>query len=246
MSNRLTAEQQRKIEENRRRALERRAQRLGQAVKQTSAGFNSTSVQIQPSKQSVAPDPAALAHHRDTSSPASAPQRFVPLPRKESQSFNNQTQGAPKHQQLSDSGNQINQSPLCNPASSRQVGFNFQSFILCLKYSLLFFLMPFTIFSCRHKLLTHFLRQEVNMRAAQSCLVEEALVWTQLSPNLTSPPAALVVQLAHSTRKRLVNLPEVLWHSFPQTPQLWVLYLQKSLPSLWEENVYLTQRTASE
>ncbi|XP_029314570.1 SWI/SNF-related matrix-associated actin-dependent regulator of chromatin subfamily A-like protein 1 isoform X2 [Cottoperca gobio] len=50
MSNQLTAEQQRKIDENRLRALERRAQRLGQTVsinKQTSGGFSSTSVQIQ-------------------------------------------------------------------------------------------------------------------------------------------------------------------------------------------------------
>uniref|UniRef100_A0A7N9AXB3 SWI/SNF-related matrix-associated actin-dependent regulator of chromatin subfamily A-like protein 1 n=1 Tax=Mastacembelus armatus TaxID=205130 RepID=A0A7N9AXB3_9TELE len=79
MSNQLTAEQKRKIEENRRKALERRAQRLGQTVstdKQISAGFNSSSasVQTQPPKHSAATDPATLAHHRDTSNPISAPQ----------------------------------------------------------------------------------------------------------------------------------------------------------------------------
>uniref|UniRef100_A0A674NBG6 SWI/SNF-related matrix-associated actin-dependent regulator of chromatin subfamily A-like protein 1 n=1 Tax=Takifugu rubripes TaxID=31033 RepID=A0A674NBG6_TAKRU len=45
MSNQLTAEQKRKIEENRRKALERRAQRLGQIASsnnQTSGSFNST------------------------------------------------------------------------------------------------------------------------------------------------------------------------------------------------------------
>ncbi|XP_040913940.1 SWI/SNF-related matrix-associated actin-dependent regulator of chromatin subfamily A-like protein 1 [Toxotes jaculatrix] len=123
MSNQLTAEQQRKIEENRRKALERRAQRLGQTVctnKQTSAGFSSTSLQIQPPKQSVAPDPANIAQHRDTSSSVSEPKRFVAPINQESQSFSYQKQG-PKHQQLSGSGNQINQSTLCNSASSRQV-----------------------------------------------------------------------------------------------------------------------------
>uniref|UniRef100_A0A7N8WXY6 SWI/SNF-related matrix-associated actin-dependent regulator of chromatin subfamily A-like protein 1 n=1 Tax=Mastacembelus armatus TaxID=205130 RepID=A0A7N8WXY6_9TELE len=75
----LYKEQKRKIEENRRKALERRAQRLGQTVstdKQISAGFNSSSasVQTQPPKHSAATDPATLAHHRDTSNPISAPQ----------------------------------------------------------------------------------------------------------------------------------------------------------------------------
>lgn len=123
MSNQLTAEQQRKIEENRRKALEKRAQRLGQAVstnKQTSEGLSSTSVQIQPPKQSVAPYLAALPSDRDASSSVSAPKLFVPPPRKETQSFSSQNQG-PKHQQSSGGGNQINQSALCN---SRQVRFN--------------------------------------------------------------------------------------------------------------------------
>uniref|UniRef100_A0A8C4HPM3 SWI/SNF-related matrix-associated actin-dependent regulator of chromatin subfamily A-like protein 1 n=1 Tax=Dicentrarchus labrax TaxID=13489 RepID=A0A8C4HPM3_DICLA len=92
MSNQLTAEQQRKIEENRRRALERRAQRLGQSTsssKQTPGGFSSTSVQVQPSKQSFTADPATLGHHRETPSSASAPKLFVPPFKKDSQSFYN-------------------------------------------------------------------------------------------------------------------------------------------------------------
>ncbi|KAM9346996.1 SWI/SNF-related matrix-associated actin-dependent regulator of chromatin subfamily A-like protein 1 [Symphorus nematophorus] len=127
MSNQLTAEQQRKIEENRRKALERRAQRLGQTVssssssnQQSSIGFNSTSVQIQPPKQSLNSDPASLTHHRETTSSAPAPKRFVPPFKKDSQSFFHQNQG-PMHQQLSGTGNQINQSSLCISASSRQI-----------------------------------------------------------------------------------------------------------------------------
>ncbi|XP_078117856.1 SWI/SNF-related matrix-associated actin-dependent regulator of chromatin subfamily A-like protein 1 isoform X1 [Sander vitreus] len=117
MSNQLTAEQQRKIEENRRRALERRAQRLGQTIRsdtQTSSGLSSTSVQVtlQPSKQCVASDPASLAQHT-----ATAPKRFVPPFKKDSSSFNNYNQG-PKQQQLSATSNQINQS---SSASTRQI-----------------------------------------------------------------------------------------------------------------------------
>ncbi|XP_035532610.1 SWI/SNF-related matrix-associated actin-dependent regulator of chromatin subfamily A-like protein 1 [Morone saxatilis] len=119
MSKQLTAEQQRQIEENRRRALERRAQRLGQS-KQTSAGFSSTSVQVQPSKLSFTAGPAALSHHRETPSSASAPKLFVPPFKKDTQSFFNLKQG-PKHQQVSGIGNQINQSTLSNSASSRQI-----------------------------------------------------------------------------------------------------------------------------
>uniref|UniRef100_A0A8C4HQK8 SWI/SNF-related matrix-associated actin-dependent regulator of chromatin subfamily A-like protein 1 n=1 Tax=Dicentrarchus labrax TaxID=13489 RepID=A0A8C4HQK8_DICLA len=83
MSNQLTAEQQRKIEENRRRALERRAQRLGQSTsssKQTPGGFSSTSVQVQPSKQSFTADPATLGHHRETPSSASTKSQHVSSP----------------------------------------------------------------------------------------------------------------------------------------------------------------------
>lgn len=43
MSNHLTAEQQRKIEENRRKALERRAQRLASSTTQIVGSLNSTS-----------------------------------------------------------------------------------------------------------------------------------------------------------------------------------------------------------
>uniref|UniRef100_A0A8D0ALU0 SWI/SNF-related matrix-associated actin-dependent regulator of chromatin subfamily A-like protein 1 n=1 Tax=Sander lucioperca TaxID=283035 RepID=A0A8D0ALU0_SANLU len=120
MSNQLTAEQQRKIEENRRRALERRAQRLGQTIRsdtQTSSGLSSTSVQVtlQPSKQSVASDPATLAQHT-----ASAPKRFVPPFKKDSPSFNNYNQGPKQQQQLSATSNQINQ---ISSDSTRQVRF---------------------------------------------------------------------------------------------------------------------------
>uniref|UniRef100_A0A8C3G946 SWI/SNF-related matrix-associated actin-dependent regulator of chromatin subfamily A-like protein 1 n=1 Tax=Cyclopterus lumpus TaxID=8103 RepID=A0A8C3G946_CYCLU len=60
MSNQLTVEQQRKIEENRRRALERRAQRLGQTTTTTSGntqmsvGFSGASGPVHSSKQSGA------------------------------------------------------------------------------------------------------------------------------------------------------------------------------------------------
>lgn len=118
MSNQLTAEQQRKIEENRRKALERRAQRLGQAVstdKQTSAGFGITSSHIQPQKHTGAPHPAALAPH----SSVNALKRFMPPPQKQPQTLSNQRQGA-QHQGLSGSGTQINNT---NSGSSRQVRF---------------------------------------------------------------------------------------------------------------------------
>ncbi|XP_037645593.1 SWI/SNF-related matrix-associated actin-dependent regulator of chromatin subfamily A-like protein 1 isoform X1 [Sebastes umbrosus] len=113
MSNQLTAEQQRQIEENRRRALERRAQRLGQTISSnTSAGFSSTSSvqQVQPSKRTAASDPATLAHH----SSAPAPKRFVPPFKKD---FNDYNQG-PKHQQSPSTGNQ---STLYNSSSTRQI-----------------------------------------------------------------------------------------------------------------------------
>ncbi|KAK2839698.1 hypothetical protein Q5P01_013438 [Channa striata] len=104
MPNQLTEEQQRKIEENRQKALERRAQRLGQATslnKQTPLGFNSTSVRI----QNCSPDPASLS-----SSSASAPFR------KDTPTFSTANQ-PPKRQQLFCTGNQIGQS---NSASLRQ------------------------------------------------------------------------------------------------------------------------------
>lgn len=123
MSNQLTAEQQRKIEENRRKALERRAQRLGQTInnnKQTPVLFSSTSVQVQPSKHSFASDPATVTRHRETLSSAPAPKRFVPPFRKDSQSLNNYNQD-PKHQQLPGTSNQINQNTLYNSAPKRQI-----------------------------------------------------------------------------------------------------------------------------
>ncbi|TDH07013.1 hypothetical protein EPR50_G00119050 [Perca flavescens] len=118
MSNQLTAEQLRKIEENRRKALDRRAQRLGQTISsdtQSSSGLSSTSVQVtlQPSKQSVTSDHAALAQHI-----ASAPKRFVPPFKKDSPSFSNYKQGPKQQQQLSATSNQINQS---NYASTGQI-----------------------------------------------------------------------------------------------------------------------------
>ncbi|XP_068602328.1 SWI/SNF-related matrix-associated actin-dependent regulator of chromatin subfamily A-like protein 1 [Brachionichthys hirsutus] len=76
MSHQLTVEQQRKIEENRRKALERRAQRRGQNAgnnNQASAGSSSTSVQAQPPRQGWGSDPAPLDHHRETPGPLPAP-----------------------------------------------------------------------------------------------------------------------------------------------------------------------------
>ncbi len=115
MSHQLTAEQQRMIEENRKKALERRAQKLGQAVnsnKQTSSGFSSTTVQVQPPKQSSNSHSATLAHHRETHPATSAPKRFVTPLKTDSHSPQDQNQG-PKH----------HQSAPYNTASSRQVRF---------------------------------------------------------------------------------------------------------------------------
>ncbi|XP_072253268.1 SWI/SNF-related matrix-associated actin-dependent regulator of chromatin subfamily A-like protein 1 isoform X1 [Leuresthes tenuis] len=120
MSNQLTAEQQRKIEENRRKALERRAQRLGQTVscsKQPSTVFKGPSEQAQLHKQGVSQDHAVTSHQRETL--ASAQKKFVPPFRKESQSSSNQIQ-QPNHQVLSGTSNQIIQSTLTNSASTRQ------------------------------------------------------------------------------------------------------------------------------
>uniref|UniRef100_A0AAX7SJX7 SWI/SNF-related matrix-associated actin-dependent regulator of chromatin subfamily A-like protein 1 n=1 Tax=Astatotilapia calliptera TaxID=8154 RepID=A0AAX7SJX7_ASTCA len=113
MSNQLTAEQQRMIEENRRKALERRAQRLGQANStnvKPSVGSKSTSVQTQLPKQS--PDPVASVQHRETS--VSGPKCFPPPLKREPQS---QSQ-----QQLPGTSSHFNQSTVCNSASSNQVG----------------------------------------------------------------------------------------------------------------------------
>ncbi|XP_031614904.1 SWI/SNF-related matrix-associated actin-dependent regulator of chromatin subfamily A-like protein 1 [Oreochromis aureus] len=111
MSNQLTAEQQRMIEENRRKALERRAQRLGQANStnvKPPVGSKSTSVQTQLPKQS--PDPVASVQHRETS--VSGPKCFPPPLKREPQS---QSQ-----QQLPGTSSHFNQSTVCNSASSNQ------------------------------------------------------------------------------------------------------------------------------
>ncbi|XP_007577659.1 SWI/SNF-related matrix-associated actin-dependent regulator of chromatin subfamily A-like protein 1 isoform X2 [Poecilia formosa] len=105
MSNQLTAEQQRKIEENRRKALERRAQRLGQ---QTSAGFNGASVQTDFPKQSE--------NHRNP--PLSVPPRFVPPFKQDSQITSNQIH-RPNQQLLPGTSNQVNKNTQNN--SFRQV-----------------------------------------------------------------------------------------------------------------------------
>uniref|UniRef100_A0A665WW78 SWI/SNF-related matrix-associated actin-dependent regulator of chromatin subfamily A-like protein 1 n=1 Tax=Echeneis naucrates TaxID=173247 RepID=A0A665WW78_ECHNA len=114
MSNQLTAEQQRKIEENRRKALERRAQRLGQ----TAAGPSSTSLPTQPPKHSLVAHPPAFAQHRDASSSATAAKRFIPTSQKEPQSFTNQ---GSKHQQVPGGVAQNSQRAVSNLASSRQI-----------------------------------------------------------------------------------------------------------------------------
>lgn len=78
MSNQLTAEQQRKIEENRRKALERRALRLAQtnsSNSQTSLTFSNTSLQVNPPKQIVNSEHAKICHQRET--PNSAAAQFV-------------------------------------------------------------------------------------------------------------------------------------------------------------------------
>lgn len=80
MSNQLTAEQQRKIEENRRKALERRALRLAQtnsSNSQTSLSFSSTSSQVNPPKQIVNSEHAKICHQRETPNSAAAPKQFV-------------------------------------------------------------------------------------------------------------------------------------------------------------------------
>ncbi|KAM3607867.1 uncharacterized protein V6R79_015411 [Siganus canaliculatus] len=118
MSNQLTAEQQRKIEENRRKALERRAQRLGQTInsnQQTSVGGYSTSVQAP--KHGVYSSSATSTHHSNTPSSTSAPKVFAPTLKKGSESVTVFNQVS-KPQHLSGIGNQINKS---NSASARQI-----------------------------------------------------------------------------------------------------------------------------
>ncbi|XP_037345329.2 SWI/SNF-related matrix-associated actin-dependent regulator of chromatin subfamily A-like protein 1 [Pungitius pungitius] len=115
MSNQLTAEQQRKIEENRQRALQRRAQRLGNTSSintNTPVSISRTSVQVQPS------DHAAHHRHPGALGSALAPERVVQPFKRDLTSFNNYNQGQ-KYKQLN--ANQIKQGPLHNSASTRQI-----------------------------------------------------------------------------------------------------------------------------
>ncbi|XP_056285541.1 SWI/SNF-related matrix-associated actin-dependent regulator of chromatin subfamily A-like protein 1 [Pseudoliparis swirei] len=112
MSNQLTVEQQRKIEENRRRAMERRAQRQGQTSSsntQTSAGFSGASGPVQPSRQSGASDHAARHRPPHALSSASAREQSASPFKTDSTSFNDVKQGH-KHQQPSSTCNQLKQS----------------------------------------------------------------------------------------------------------------------------------------
>ncbi|KAM6934194.1 SWI/SNF-related matrix-associated actin-dependent regulator of chromatin subfamily A-like protein 1 [Xenentodon cancila] len=118
MSKQLTAEQQRQIEENRLKALERRAQRLGRSTgssNQPPAGFDGISVPPQLPKQTVTSNHGVTANHGHTST--SAPKTFVPPFKKESQTFTDQPQ-LPKQQMVSGSDYQINQTTLNNNSSS--------------------------------------------------------------------------------------------------------------------------------
>uniref|UniRef100_A0AAX7U147 SWI/SNF-related matrix-associated actin-dependent regulator of chromatin subfamily A-like protein 1 n=1 Tax=Astatotilapia calliptera TaxID=8154 RepID=A0AAX7U147_ASTCA len=97
MSNQLTAEQQRMIEENRRKALERRAQRLGQANStnvKPSVGSKSTSVQthqhlrssVLSPEGSIPVGPAQGKHQLSSSSSGGAVGSFYKQPSKPAQS----------------------------------------------------------------------------------------------------------------------------------------------------------------
>uniref|UniRef100_A0A8C5HNE5 SWI/SNF-related matrix-associated actin-dependent regulator of chromatin subfamily A-like protein 1 n=1 Tax=Gouania willdenowi TaxID=441366 RepID=A0A8C5HNE5_GOUWI len=99
MSAQLTEEQQRKIEENRRKALERRAQRLGQTT--------STQQRHSPSSTSNSSIPVqnVTAIHHVTGTEAPRKKVFVPPFKKDPQSVSNQTQH-PSHQKPFTSGNQ--------------------------------------------------------------------------------------------------------------------------------------------
>ncbi|KAM9805139.1 SWI/SNF-related matrix-associated actin-dependent regulator of chromatin subfamily A-like protein 1 [Neosynchiropus ocellatus] len=80
MSNQLTSEQQRKIEENRRKALERRAQRLG--LNPASSGGAS----LQPPQKRTLPNPAPVSHHQQPPGAPPAPKRFAPPVKRDSHS----------------------------------------------------------------------------------------------------------------------------------------------------------------
>lgn len=121
MSNQLTAEQQRMIEENRRKALERRAQRLGLANSTTGPrpAHNSGP---QPPRSGTAAVPSSLSHHSEPPGPVSAPKRptFVPPFKKiASQGPENHVK-IPEPQQVSARENQI-RGTSCNSVTPRQI-----------------------------------------------------------------------------------------------------------------------------
>uniref|UniRef100_A0A8C6UV73 SWI/SNF-related matrix-associated actin-dependent regulator of chromatin subfamily A-like protein 1 n=1 Tax=Neogobius melanostomus TaxID=47308 RepID=A0A8C6UV73_9GOBI len=87
MSNQLTPEQQQRMEENRRRALERRAQRLGQAASLNRPAFSGSSVQSVQSHK-----PFAAPVREEPPVPLSESNRFVP-PFKKNQSSHTKAPG---------------------------------------------------------------------------------------------------------------------------------------------------------
>ncbi|KAM9710026.1 SWI/SNF-related matrix-associated actin-dependent regulator of chromatin subfamily A-like protein 1 [Menidia menidia] len=119
MSNQLTAEQQRKIEENRRKALERRAQRLGQTVGSSKQPSTVPKGNPELLKQGVSQDHAVTAY--PTKTKASSQKGFVPPFRKEPKGFSNEVIQQPNHQLLSSTSDRVNQSTLNNTAPSRQM-----------------------------------------------------------------------------------------------------------------------------
>lgn len=165
MSSQLTAEQQRKIEENRRKALERRAQRLGQSAgtsQQPSAGFRGSAVHAQPPKHGVSLAPAA-----HTTSSFASKRCGPPTFKKDFQSFSNQT--LQPQQPPPGAGSQINQNALKN--SSKQVSYALKS-------------EKNNLHNCIKPLALIF--RQINTWTVLPCLLEVSL-------NPSSPAAALEV-----------------------------------------------------
>uniref|UniRef100_A0A673CK16 SWI/SNF-related matrix-associated actin-dependent regulator of chromatin subfamily A-like protein 1 n=1 Tax=Sphaeramia orbicularis TaxID=375764 RepID=A0A673CK16_9TELE len=109
------------IEENRRKALERRAQRLGLA-NSTNGPRPAYKSGPQPPRPSTAAAPSSLSHHSEPPGPVSAPKRptFVPPFKKiVSQGSENQLK-IPEPQQIPARQNQI-RSTSCNSVSPRQI-----------------------------------------------------------------------------------------------------------------------------
>ncbi|KAM9344111.1 SWI/SNF-related matrix-associated actin-dependent regulator of chromatin subfamily A-like protein 1 [Pholidichthys leucotaenia] len=121
MSNQLTVEQQRRIEENRRKALERRAQRLGHTVtgQTSSTGPYNTPVQTRHLTDGASLGSVPFSNQRETSAAASAPKRFVPPFKKEPQSQNQ----PPSNHHLSNVGNQVKQGALSHSTATEQIQF---------------------------------------------------------------------------------------------------------------------------